>query len=202
MEATATTRCHRHGWLDTLAVGASVVCAVHCLVTPVLLVALPVLATTFWVDANFHLWMLGLVVPTSAVAVFLGCRKHKDKVVVGLCAAGLAILAGMALYESSVHAAYASEVTPVVGEAGGEPGDAAAAPAGDQAGGGCAVCAGCATGIQPTTGANDAADGGPTPSARPVLTANAMVNVLGGLLLVLAHGRNFWLCRSASCRHD
>jgi hypothetical protein len=45
-----------------------VICGIHCLVTPLLLVALPILATTFWVDQNFHLWMLLLVLPTTSLA--------------------------------------------------------------------------------------------------------------------------------------
>ncbi|MEM6391622.1 MAG: MerC domain-containing protein [Planctomycetota bacterium] len=204
MDSAPTTCHHRHGWLDTLAISASVVCGVHCLVTPVLLVALPVLATTFWVDAHFHLWMLGLVLPTSAVAVFLGCRKHKDKLVLGLCLAGLVVLTGMALQESMAQVAHAQGVTPAVA---GEPGVATAEGTGESGVGvvGCASCSGCAAAVEQAIQAEasgEISDGGQSPSTRPWITANAMVNVFGGLLLVLAHGRNFWLCRSAKCRHD
>jgi len=58
-----------HGWLDTLAVGMSLLCAVHCLLTPVLLVFLPILGGTFWVSNNFHLWMLLLVLPATLSGV-------------------------------------------------------------------------------------------------------------------------------------
>ncbi|MEM1212609.1 MAG: MerC domain-containing protein [Planctomycetota bacterium] len=202
MDAHPTGVCHRLGWLDSLAIGASVVCAVHCLVTPVVLVALPVIATTVWVDANFHLWMLGLVLPTSTAAVFLGCRKHQDKAVVGLCLAGLAVLTAMALYESSAHAA---EVLPATSAAGQT--EQATAVGGDTAGSipaatGCPSCAGCGSAViqEVVIGA----DGEPETteaSGRPIMNANAMINVFGGLLLVLAHGRNFLLCRSAKCQH-
>ena len=72
-----------------MAIGMAVVCAVHCLVTPVLLIALP---TSFFVHENFHLWMLLLVLPTTGFAVFMGCRKHRDKWVGILSALGLFLL--------------------------------------------------------------------------------------------------------------
>jgi MerC mercury resistance protein len=50
-------------------------------------------------DDVFHVLMLALVLPTSAGALALGCRRHRDAPVValgalGLAALGLAILAG------------------------------------------------------------------------------------------------------------
>ena len=63
----------------------------------------PILTTTFWVDQDFHLWMLFFVLPTTSLAVFLGCRKHKDKFVAGLSAAGLSCLFAVSLYESFFH---------------------------------------------------------------------------------------------------
>ncbi len=91
------------GVLDTVAVSMSLLCAIHCLITPVLLVALPILATSFWVNKNFHLWMLALVIPTTIISVMQGCKKHKDKWVASLASIGLATLLGVALYESFVH---------------------------------------------------------------------------------------------------
>jgi hypothetical protein len=97
--------CHSHGWLDTLAVSMSALCAVHCLITPLLLIAFPLLATTFWVHQDFHLWMVFLVIPTTSVAMFLGCRKHKDKLMLLLSALGMGALVFAALYESFFMAA-------------------------------------------------------------------------------------------------
>ncbi len=91
--------------LDSLAVSMSLLCAVHCLLTPVLIVVLPMVATSFWADSNFHLWMLLLVVPTSTIAVLQGCKKHKDKLVFVLGAAGLALLIAATLYEVLKHGA-------------------------------------------------------------------------------------------------
>ena len=105
MECSIKVRsCQGHGWLDSLAISMSVICAVHCLLTPVLLALLPIISTTFWVHENFHLWMVFLVVPTTTAAVFMGCRKHKDKPVAALSALGLAFIVFVAIYQYSFHA--------------------------------------------------------------------------------------------------
>jgi hypothetical protein len=90
-------------WFDKIAIFLAATCAVHCLLMPVIIVALPIVATSFFADKNFHLWMLYLVLPTTAIAVFLGCRDHKDKWVITLSSLGLLILAGATFYEMTVH---------------------------------------------------------------------------------------------------
>lgn len=88
-----------HNWVDGIAITMAMVCAVHCLLTPVLITLLPLIATTFFVDKYFHLWMLLLVLPTTTFALFMGCRKHKDKIVLGLGTAGLLLLTAAVTYE-------------------------------------------------------------------------------------------------------
>ncbi len=77
---------------DTVAMSLAGICGVHCLLMPVVLIAFPLLGTTLFVDENFHLWMLFAVIPTTAIAVFLGCRKHKDRIVIALSVTGLLLL--------------------------------------------------------------------------------------------------------------
>ena len=101
----AVKSCQSHGWLDKLAISMSVICAVHCLVTPLIVTLLPIISTTFWVHENFHLWMVFLVVPTTTAAVFMGCRKHKDKPVAILSALGMAFIVFVAIYQYSFYAA-------------------------------------------------------------------------------------------------
>jgi phosphoglycerol transferase MdoB-like AlkP superfamily enzyme len=84
----------------------SVICAVHCLLTPLLIALLPIISTTFWVHENFHLWMVFLVVPTTSLAVFMGCRKHKDKLVAALSITGLAFILFIAVYQYIFHAGH------------------------------------------------------------------------------------------------
>jgi len=99
VHSVSTTSRHP-GWLDSLAATLSMLCAIHCLVMPGLLVSLPIVATSFFADANFHLWMLLLVVPFAAIALFLGCRKHRDRLVFGLGIVGLVLLTTVAIHES------------------------------------------------------------------------------------------------------
>ena len=92
MRNTAASNRRRHGWLDHLAICMAVVCAIHCLLVPILMMALPIITTTFIVHQDFHLWMIFFVLPTTSLAIFMGCRNHKDRVVVALSAVGLAVL--------------------------------------------------------------------------------------------------------------
>jgi len=105
MKDTVTRTARLHGWLDHLAIGMAAVCAIHCLVAPILIMALPIIATTFIVHQDFHLWMIFLVLPTTAFAIFMGCRNHKDRLVVALSSIGLSVLL-FALINERMH--YAS----------------------------------------------------------------------------------------------
>ena len=106
MKITNASTPRRHGWLDHLAIGMAAVCAIHCLLTPILIMAIPIIATSFFVHQDFHLWMIFLVLPTTIFAVFMGCRNHKDRVVLALSAIGLSVLL-FALIQERV--CYASE---------------------------------------------------------------------------------------------
>lgn len=100
MSTSTQTPSFSHRWLDFLAVGMAALCAVHCLLTPLLLILLPVLAASFWTRPDFHFWMIMLVLPTTVIAMALGFRRHKDKMVLITAAAGLGLLAGSVVQES------------------------------------------------------------------------------------------------------
>jgi hypothetical protein len=69
---------HLQAITDKAAVGLSAVCAAHCLLFPVALVALPSMATVaFLSDEAFHRALVLFVLPTSLIALTMGCRKHK-----------------------------------------------------------------------------------------------------------------------------
>ena len=106
MENSHATTQRNYRWLDRFAIGIASVCAVHCLLTPILIIALPIIATSFFAHQDFHLWMIFLVLPTTVFAVFMGCRSHKDRLVLALSAIGLSILL-LALIQE--RACYASE---------------------------------------------------------------------------------------------
>ena len=64
---------------DKAAIGLSLLCAVHCLVTPIAIVMFPALAVTFLEGESFHYSLLFLVLPTSLFSLSLGCRKHGQR---------------------------------------------------------------------------------------------------------------------------
>lgn len=77
---------------DKTAIGLSVLCTLHCLVLPSLLVLLPGAAALSLNNESLHLWMVLAVIPTSAYALTLGCKQHKKYHVISIGVAGLAFL--------------------------------------------------------------------------------------------------------------
>ena len=77
---------------DRIAIGLSAACALHCAVVPLMLAVLPILASTPLGDEGFHRAMLWIILPSSGIALTLGCRRHKDLAVLICGAAGLVIL--------------------------------------------------------------------------------------------------------------
>lgn len=78
--------------LDKAAIGLSLVCVVHCLITPIAIVMLPALGATFLEDERFHYAILFLVLPTSLIGLGLGCRKHGHFEILLIGLVGLLVL--------------------------------------------------------------------------------------------------------------
>ncbi len=83
---------------DGMAISASTLCIVHCLATPLLIVLIPILASTGLADEAFHRWLLLLIVPTSVLALWLGCRRHKSRVVLYAGLSGLTLIGAAAIW--------------------------------------------------------------------------------------------------------
>ena len=66
-------------FLDKLAISVSAICAVHCLLTPILLTLLPIVSLNEIDEHVFHMMLIWLIIPSSFIAATLGCGKHKDK---------------------------------------------------------------------------------------------------------------------------
>ena len=78
------------GMLDTAAVMLSGLCLLHCLALPLLLVALPALATLS--EGHLHTQMLLVAIPVSAVALGLGLRRHGSRYVLSFGILGMLLL--------------------------------------------------------------------------------------------------------------
>ncbi|NND80884.1 MAG: MerC domain-containing protein [Gammaproteobacteria bacterium] len=89
--------------LDKLAVVLSGVCVLHCLITPIVITLLPIFTLSALVeDLLFHKLMLWLVLPTSFIALFIGCRKHRNLLILGSGILGMALLVLIALFAHSL----------------------------------------------------------------------------------------------------
>jgi len=77
---------------DKLSIGLSMLCAFHCLLLPFLLVLLPSWIAVQLGNEAFHAWMVFAVLPTSILALTLGCKKHKHYRLVVLGVIGLSCL--------------------------------------------------------------------------------------------------------------
>ena len=86
---------------DKLAMLLSSLCVLHCLLTPILLIALPSLASAAILnDETFHQVLLFFVLPIGAIALVLGYIHHKNKWVAVAGAFGLTLLSSPLLMES------------------------------------------------------------------------------------------------------
>jgi hypothetical protein len=83
----------RQRWFDSLAIGASALCLVHCLVLPLLILLVPTLALFLTIPDSFHLVVFLVAMPTSAVAMWMGYRRHRRQAPVLLAMTGLCFLA-------------------------------------------------------------------------------------------------------------
>jgi hypothetical protein len=77
---------------DKTAISLSFICTLHCLAVPFVVALLPTLAAVNLEDEAFHLWMVIAVIPTSLLALSMGCKKHRDYRVLLLGIAGLSLL--------------------------------------------------------------------------------------------------------------
>lgn len=68
----------RQTLFDRLAIAASTLCLIHCLALPVLFVAVPTLAVFLSLPIGFHSLAFAVAVPTSAAALAMGYRGHRQ----------------------------------------------------------------------------------------------------------------------------
>jgi hypothetical protein len=103
--------------IDKVAIGLSTVCTVHCLLLPIILVMLPALSTNIFGDEVFHQWLLIAVIPTSLIALTMGCRQHKNLSVMIFGLLGLAILIPSAFLGHDLLGEAGEKIASVLGAA-------------------------------------------------------------------------------------
>jgi hypothetical protein len=101
---------HRH-MFDRFGATGSLLCAVHCALTPLLLAALPALGLSVWFDGRADLVLVGFVTLMGLSSVGWSYRRHRALRALGLLVPGLlALWAGLlvpALHEQAVPHAVA-----------------------------------------------------------------------------------------------
>lgn len=101
---------------DGIGVLSTSLCALHCLLVPILLVAGTALPASFFTEESFHEMMLALSFPAAIVAFGIGCRQHKDRWVLLLGVLGLTGL-GLAAFVLHDLIGEVGEVVVTVGSA-------------------------------------------------------------------------------------
>ena len=101
---------------DKAAIGFSALCIAHCLLLPIGLALLPSVAIIGVLsDELFHSLLIVLIIPTSLVALSLGCRLHKSWLVLLLGAAGMSILVLTAFFAHDLLGEQLENVATILG---------------------------------------------------------------------------------------
>ena len=101
--------------LDRTAIGLSVLCVLHCLALPLALVAGSSFTALWFADELFHQLLVFLVLPTSIVALMLGCKKHKTWSVLPWGFSGVCVLAIAALFAHDLVGESGEKILTVIG---------------------------------------------------------------------------------------
>jgi len=84
---------------DRIGIGASTLCLIHCVLTPLLLGALPLLNLSVLHDERVHQALAVFIVVTCGFALIPGFRRHRRASPVGAAVVGVAfLLAGAFLH--------------------------------------------------------------------------------------------------------
>lgn len=101
--------------LDRTAIGLSVLCLLHCLALPLALIAGSSFTALWFADERFHQLLVFLVLPTSIVALMLGCKKHKTWSVLAWGFSGVCVLTIAALFAHDLVGESGEKILTVIG---------------------------------------------------------------------------------------
>ncbi len=76
---------------DSIGIVASILCAIHCALTPVLLILMPTFGKA-WAHPATHWGMALIVIPIAVFMLIKGHRKHKKKWILYLGALGIMLI--------------------------------------------------------------------------------------------------------------
>ena len=102
---------------DKMAMSLSLLCALHCLASPLIIVMLPTLAALQFDGEAFHLWMVLAVIPTSVYALTMGCKRHRHYRLLGVGLFGLLFLLSAVLAGEDIINDFWEKALTVIGAA-------------------------------------------------------------------------------------
>lgn len=161
--------------VDRVGVAASVICAIHCALAPILLLALPAFGR-IWAHPGSHILIALLVVPLAAFSIRKGYRSHRKRWIL--------VSASIGTFFIVIGA-----ILPAFSKAGGIGEPVASTATGSNA----AEVAHCADQCCPSFQIQE------TGRASLHIPPAAIVTTLGGIFLIAAHIGNLCSC-GHSCR--
>ena len=177
-------------WLDRIGLSASLLCAIHCLAAPFLLLLLPA-AGSIWAHPAVH-WILAIfVVPLALWVLYNGYRKHRSRLTLVAATAGtLLILAG--LISPMIHEQPVLEFTvpAMFGQSNSPATSASILPIESTPAPHAEASPACTEPCCPSI-TQDAEAGTATIAMPP----GGLLTLVGSVLLVLAHTSNLIACR-------
>ena len=102
-------------YTDKFAIGLSMLCAIHCLLLPLLLVALPSIGALQLQNEAFHFWMLATVIPTSLYALTIGCKKHQRYRLLSWGISGLILMLMAVFFGHDIAGEYGEKILTLLG---------------------------------------------------------------------------------------
>lgn len=100
---------------DKFAISLSLLCAIHCLASPVMLVLLSSLTVLQLDNEAFHQWMLVAILPATIYALTIGCKKHKRYQLLFLGFTGLTLLVLAVFLGEKTTGEYGEKILTVLG---------------------------------------------------------------------------------------
>lgn len=77
---------------DRVGMGLSLLCALHCILTPLIILSLPILARYYLVHPIFHLILALVIIPVGLIAFVAGYRHHRKWITFALGVPGLVLV--------------------------------------------------------------------------------------------------------------
>ena len=101
--------------IDKAAIGLSLLCVVHCVLTPIAIVMFPAVGATVLDDERFHDALVLFVLPISIYSLGLGYRKHRHRQILLLGFIGLFLMSLISILGEAILGEIREAVLTMIG---------------------------------------------------------------------------------------